>query len=29
MAALFVDAGLDKPIGEWRGQAARPAGFEP
>jgi plasmid stability protein len=29
MAALFEDAGLEEPIGEWRGQAARPAGFEP
>lgn len=29
MAALFGDAGLDEPIGEWRGQAARPAVFEP
>jgi plasmid stability protein len=29
MAALFEYAGLEEPIGEWRGQAARPAVFEP
>ncbi|QPN71171.1 plasmid stabilization protein [Synechococcus sp. CBW1108] len=29
MAALFVDAVLEEPIGEWRGQSARPAVFAP
>jgi len=29
MAALFVDAALEEPIGEWRGHAACPADFAP
>ena len=28
MAAIFTDAGLDVPIGEWRGIDANPASFE-
>ena len=28
MAALFTDAGLDEPIGEWRGIDAIPPSFE-